>query len=95
MATMTVKSRKVHVTYSDITLKLTPREAQTLYVVTQYIGGSPGNLSRRGDMDSIQRTLRDTIPDLIREVDYPTYHKFINKNIPNAGVNFKDDKEVK
>ena len=86
----TAKAKKVAITYSDITLKLSPREAETLYVVTQYIGG--GFESRRADMDSIRDALRDAVPVLIAPIDYPVYKKFIGGK---GHVFFKDDKEVK
>ena len=95
MATATAKSNKIRVTYSDITLTLTPREAETLYVMTQYVAGN-GETSRRGDIDSIKDALRNAVPDLIARIDYPIYQKFlVGKPTDTRGIEFKNDKEVK
>lgn len=91
MATATAKTNKVRVVYSEITLELTPREAQTLFIMTQYVGGSTD--SRRVDSDAIQRALRNATHDLIKEVDYPIYQKFLTEH--HSGITFKDHKDVK
>ena len=95
MATATAKSNKIRITYSDITLTLTPREAETLYVMTQYVAGN-GETSRRGDIDSIRDALRNAVPDLIARIDYPIYQKFLaGKPQDQGSITFKDEKEVK
>jgi len=95
MATATAKSNKIRITYSDITLTLTPREAETLYVMTQYVAGN-GETSRRGDIDSIRDALISAVPDLIEHIEYPIYQKFLVGRPNDQGcITFKDDKEVK
>ncbi len=95
MATATAKRNKVRTIYSDITLKLTPREVETLYTITQHVGGDP-KTTRRGDMDSIRDALISAVPDLIEHIEYPIYQKFLVGRPNDQGcITFKDDKEVK
>lgn len=92
MATATAKSKKIKVEYSDITLKLTPREAQTLWIVTQYVGGNPGE-TRRGDIQAIQEALCNVIPDLITDIEWPIYRKFLDEKL-GGGFSFKPERDV-
>ncbi len=89
MAKARAKSKTI---VSEVTLSLSNREVETLYIMTQFVGGDPVK-SRRKDSDSIRDALMSVARDIILDIDWPKYRQFIIDD--TGGFSFRNDKDIK